>query len=162
MWISQAQTGKRRNLGVLAREIDADWHYTYRPELEYLDISENQVKVLNGLDRLPSIGFANFGMLSIYYQARDHRDEFHTDHNMIERVETLGTLNRLRCLRLSDNRLTTLDVRAFPNLRILYADRNRLSGLGHAERLTRLETLSLRYQSGKGLWVTCLEAGISG
>lgn len=57
----------------------------------------------------------------------------------------------LRSLRLSDNRLTHLDVGHLRALKTLYADRNRLTSLIQAERLEKLETLSLRQQSGKGL-----------
>lgn len=58
---------------------------------------------------------------------------------------------RLRILRVSGNRLYRLNVVSFPNLRTLYADNNALTNLVKAERLTRLENLSLRNQSGRGL-----------
>ncbi len=75
------------------------------------------------------------------------------DDNLIRRLDIAGTMSRLRCLRVSDNRLEgSLDVRGLGSVRILYADRNRLKGIIHGEKLKRLETLSLRYQtSGKRL-----------
>lgn len=75
-----------------------------------------------------------------------------TEDNVITRLDIARSMSRLRCLRVSDNRLEgSLDVRALANVRILYADRNRITGIIHGEKLKRLETLSLRYQSGKGL-----------
>jgi hypothetical protein len=75
-----------------------------------------------------------------------------SDHNEIERLDIAGPMQRLRCFRASDNRLEgSLDVRWMGNVRILHADRNRLTGLVHGEKLRRLETMSLRYQSGRGL-----------
>lgn len=58
---------------------------------------------------------------------------------------------RLRILRVSGNRLRRLNVASFPNLRTLYADNNALTGLVKAERLTKLENLSLRNQTARGL-----------
>jgi len=53
-------------------------------------------------------------------------------------------------LRVSGNRLRQLHVAAMLNLRTLYADNNALSTLVRVGRLTKLENLSLRNQSGRG------------
>ena len=58
---------------------------------------------------------------------------------------------KLRILRISGNRLSELQVSKVPNLRTLYADNNALSALAKVDRLTRLENLSLRNQSGRAL-----------
>lgn len=58
---------------------------------------------------------------------------------------------RLRILRVSGNRLRSLDVDRTPHLRTLYADNNSLGGIGNLHRLTKLENLSLRNQGGRGL-----------
>jgi protein NUD1 len=58
---------------------------------------------------------------------------------------------KLRVLRLSNNKLQRLNGAAFPNIRTLYADNNAITGLDKAHRLLKLENLSLRNQSGKGL-----------
>jgi protein NUD1 len=59
---------------------------------------------------------------------------------------------KVRILRLSGNKVQELDVGWFPNLRTLYADENRLLGQGvkNAGRLSKMENLSLRSQSGRG------------
>ena len=62
---------------------------------------------------------------------------------------TIGaSMPRLRILRVSGNRLHNLDVGAMFNLRTLYADNNSLANLVKVDRLTKLENLSLRNQSG--------------
>ena len=58
---------------------------------------------------------------------------------------------KLRILRISGNRLSELQVSKVSNLRTLYADNNALSALAKVDRLTRLENLSLRNQSGRAL-----------
>lgn len=58
---------------------------------------------------------------------------------------------KLRILRISGNKLSSLlNVAPFPNVRTLYADNNALTGLVNADRLGKLENLSLRNQSGRG------------
>lgn len=56
---------------------------------------------------------------------------------------------RLRILRVSGNRLQQLNSSPFPNLRTLYADNNSLGVITKANRLTKLENLSLRNQGGR-------------
>ena len=60
---------------------------------------------------------------------------------------------RLKILRVSGNGLQALDAAPFANLRTLYADNNSLGEVLKAERLTKLENLSLRNQASKGLSV---------
>ena len=78
---------------------------------------------------------------------------FLEDNNSLRTVEVEGSMPRLRILRLSGNRLRLVDVGAFKNLRTLYADNNSLTHLVNLNRLKKLENLSLRNQSGRGLWV---------
>lgn len=59
-------------------------------------------------------------------------------------------MSRLRILRVSGNRLQTLNAAPFPNLRTLYADNNSLGTIVKAYRLAKLENLSLRNQNGRG------------
>ena len=59
-------------------------------------------------------------------------------------------MHKLRILRVSGNRLQELNAGPFPNLRTLYADNNSLGPVLEARRLTKLESLSLRNQSGHG------------
>lgn len=56
---------------------------------------------------------------------------------------------RLKILRVSGNRLQQLNAWPFPHLRTLYADSNSLGPILKAHRLTKLENLSLRNQSGR-------------
>ena len=57
---------------------------------------------------------------------------------------------RLRILRLSSNRMSSVNAARFPNVRTLYADNNVLGAIGQAQRLGKLENLSVRNQRGRG------------
>lgn len=121
-----------------------------RHELDHLDLSKNKLVHVEGLDSLVNLDFVNLGELKIAEGSR--RADERADDNMIRRLDVVRTMSRLRCLRVSDNRLEgSLDVRGLCAVRILHADRNRLEGIIHGEKMKRLETLSLRYQSGRGL-----------
>ena len=72
------------------------------------------------------------------------------DNNALSELEPEVNMARLRILRLSGNRLQTLNAAPFPNLRTLYADNNSLGTIVKAYRLVKLENLSLRNQSGRG------------
>ena len=73
------------------------------------------------------------------------------DNNSLDELEPHGILPRLRILRLSANRLKCLDASHFPSLRTLYIDNNSLTEIKKANRLVKLENLSLRNQGGSGL-----------
>ena len=73
------------------------------------------------------------------------------DGNALRKLEFGKSMPRLRILRLSSNKLSELAVTALPNLRTLYADNNSLSTVTKVDRLTKLENLSLRNQSGRAL-----------
>lgn len=73
------------------------------------------------------------------------------DDNSLGELEAGGIMRKLRILRASSNRLRGLNVGQFPNLRTLYLDNNCVEGVVKLDRLPKLENLSLRYQSGRGL-----------
>jgi Leucine-rich repeat (LRR) protein len=73
------------------------------------------------------------------------------DINSLSELGIGGSMGRLRILRVSGNRLHNLDVGGIGNLRTLYADNNGLANLVKVDRLTKLENLSLRNQSGAGM-----------
>ncbi|KAF5361013.1 hypothetical protein D9756_004838 [Leucocoprinus leucothites] len=77
------------------------------------------------------------------------------NNNCLRAMDVDGSMARLRILRLSGNRLRQVDVGAFTNLRTLYADNNSLTHLVKLNRLKKLENLSLRNQSGRGLMNPC-------
>ena len=71
------------------------------------------------------------------------------DGNLLSEFEPEVSMPRLRILRLSSNRLSSLTAVPFPNLRTLYADNNSLGTIVKAYRLGKLENLSVRNQSGR-------------
>ncbi|KAI9443077.1 hypothetical protein H4582DRAFT_1922206 [Lactarius indigo] len=103
------------------------------PTLEALNVSQNRIQRVAGLHLLPSLVVLNL------------------DNNSLDEPELHGILPRLRILRLSANRLKRLDSSHFPSLRVLYIDNNSLTEITKADRLVRLESLSLRNQGGNSL-----------
>ncbi|KAF9013368.1 hypothetical protein BDQ17DRAFT_1343296 [Cyathus striatus] len=101
--------------------------------LEMLNVSCNRLNNVRGIASLQSLIALNF------------------DNNQLGQLELDESMARLRILRVSGNRLQQLEVSAVPNLRTLYADNNALSSLAGIGRLSKLENLSLRNQSGRGL-----------
>lgn len=73
------------------------------------------------------------------------------DDNLLDDLDAGGCMTRLRILRTSNNRLHSLDVGQLTNLRTLYLDNNALPSLLKAERLVKLENLSMRNQSCREL-----------
>jgi Leucine-rich repeat (LRR) protein len=96
-------------------------------------VSQNRVQHVTGLHLLPSLVVLNL------------------DNNSLDEPELDGILPRLRILRLSVNRLKRLDASNFPSLRVLYVDNNSLAEITKADRLIKLENLSLRNQRGNSL-----------
>ncbi|KAJ4482458.1 hypothetical protein J3R30DRAFT_3699990 [Lentinula aciculospora] len=103
-----------------------------RTRLEMLNISENRLDRLIGLASSPSLIALN------------------VDHNSLDMINFDGPMPRLKILRASGNRISVLDTSFTPNIRTLYLDNNSLTSLTKLDRLTKLENLSLRNQSGKG------------
>jgi len=112
------------------RSVDIAQHRWTR--LEMLNTSENRLDDLIGLASLPSLIALN------------------VDNNSLEVLNFDGPMPRLKILRASGNRISVLDTSFIPNLRTLYLDNNSLTRLEKVDRLTKLENLSLRNQSGKG------------
>ncbi|KAJ1303513.1 hypothetical protein OPQ81_011698 [Rhizoctonia solani] len=103
------------------------------PHIDSIDFSNNGMKTITGLSSLPTLVTLNL------------------DHNALTSLHIEAPLPRLRHLRISDNKLTELDCSSLVNLRTLYLDNNKLGTLCHIEKARRLENLSLRNQSGRGL-----------
>ncbi|KAL5482659.1 NUD1 [Sanghuangporus weigelae] len=127
--------------------------------LELLNLNNNQIETVTGLDAAPALVSLNLdnNFLSSLDQTEDVAEQ--------DRVKSrdLRILHKLRTLRLSGNRLRYLNVARFPNLRTLYVDNNcladgrpvqqgqgqrrlprRLCGL---HRLCKLENFSARNQN---------------
>ncbi|THV03804.1 hypothetical protein K435DRAFT_826966 [Dendrothele bispora CBS 962.96] len=116
--------------GNCIRSIDVEQHRWSR--LEMLNLSENRMDSLIGLASLPCLIALNL------------------DNNILESLEINGAMPRLKILRASGNRIARVNVSWLTNLRTLYLDNNSLVSLEKVNRLSKLENLSLRNQSGKG------------
>lgn len=97
--------------------------------LETLDLSNNRIHSVHGLNALTSLTSLNL------------------DHNNLHTVEPPSPMTSIRVLRLSDNELNYLDLSLFPRIRTLYADNNAIPGLSRSSTGGhRIENLSLRNQ----------------
>ncbi|KAK9372789.1 uncharacterized protein V1513DRAFT_419373 [Lipomyces chichibuensis] len=96
--------------------------------MEDLDISSNKLRDISSLERLKNLMLLNL------------------DDNLLSGVNPDGYLMRLRTLKICRNELKEFDAAAFPNLRILYLDDNRLQRVSNLKKLRLLENLSVRDQ----------------
>lgn len=101
--------------------------------LTELDLQGNQICSVRNLDQLPSLSTLNL------------------DNNRLESfAATQGqVMTGLKYLKLSDNLMESLDMADFPGIRMVHADRNRLTKLTGFTRARRLDSLSLREQKGE-------------
>lgn len=97
--------------------------------LSKLDLSDNDIHTVQNIDALHGIETIDL--------RKNQMQEF-----MVRRP-----LRRLDVLKLSGNRLSHLDLSAFPSLRVLYVDCNHLSTIEKLEDCRFLDTLSMREQS---------------
>ncbi|OCH91116.1 hypothetical protein OBBRIDRAFT_792626 [Obba rivulosa] len=111
------------------REVDFK-HFRWT-RLEMLNLSQNRLASVEGLSSLTALIALNF------------------DRNVLCNLEPAAPMQRLKILRVSGNKLQRLNAALFPNVRTLYADSNALGTIQRAGRLSKLENLSLRYQSAR-------------
>lgn len=109
---------------------DIDFANSLLHRLTELDLRGNKLKRLDGLDQLTA--------LNALFVDGNELDSLPMSHEK--------PLPSLKYLSLSDNNLQTIDLKAVQNLRLLHADRNRLTGLTGFSRARRLDSLSLREQ----------------
>ncbi|KAJ5813058.1 hypothetical protein N7447_010081 [Penicillium robsamsonii] len=97
--------------------------------LRDLDLSHNCLTSVRNVEWLPSLATLDVSA------------------NQISRFDSSASLISLRALKLSENKLETLDTRAFPSVSLLYLDQNHLSTVTGLEVCHNLEVLSLREQT---------------
>ncbi|KAJ5356912.1 hypothetical protein N7517_011521 [Penicillium concentricum] len=97
--------------------------------LRDLDLSHNCLTSVRNVEWLPSLATLDVSA------------------NQISRFDSSASLISLRALKLSENKLETLDARAFPSVSLLYLDQNHLSTVTGLEVCHNLEVLSLREQT---------------
>ena len=154
---------------------DLDLEQFHWPRLESLNVGQNSLRSVAGLGSMPALitldlgQSLNFEFFTLFHWGVRKRfspnpclllsfsaypgiaNQFLCpllDSNDLRSFSSKDVMPKLRVLRISDNRLACFDAKAFPSLRTLYADNNRLGEFLHASRLTKLENLSLRHQHG--------------
>lgn len=99
--------------------------------LEELDLNGNALVSVNGIQCLPNLETLDIG--------DNHIEDFTYGQEV--------KVPKLRTLRLSNNKLRTFNIAAFPVLELLYLDKNKISTLQSFSTAHGLQTLSLREQS---------------
>ncbi|KAK0706770.1 hypothetical protein B0T26DRAFT_727974, partial [Lasiosphaeria miniovina] len=119
-----------RARGNAIEELDLDGNKLH--QLMELDLKNNAIKRIANLEQLPGLSSLNL------------------EGNLLESfaIESEKPLVSLRHLRLDDNRISVLDIKLLPHLRLLHADRNFISRIAGFSRARRIDSLSLREQQG--------------
>ncbi|KAI1471964.1 uncharacterized protein F4812DRAFT_200633 [Daldinia caldariorum] len=119
-----------RARGNLLEEVNLDG--TMLQRLTELDLENNQISSIQGVEQLTSLTSINL------------------QHNKLSSFAPSANVAvpNLRYVTLSNNEITTLDLSPFTSLRLLHADRNRLTTVRGFSRCRRLDSLSLREQQG--------------
>ncbi|KAK3387469.1 hypothetical protein B0H63DRAFT_470093 [Podospora didyma] len=117
-----------RARGNAIEELDFDGNRL--DQLTELDLKNNKISCIANLAQLPGLSSLTL------------------DGNQLESfaIESDQPLPSLRHLRLDDNKITSLDIKLLPHLRLLHADRNSISQISGLSRARRIDSLSLREQ----------------
>ncbi|ORZ13058.1 hypothetical protein BCR42DRAFT_70481 [Absidia repens] len=102
-------------------------------QLQVLDVSSNRIQAIGILNGIPKL------------------QELNLDNNNIEIIQIEQPITTLRILKLNYNRLHGFNGLLFPNLKILYLDKNRLVRISALSSMRHLDALSLRDQGGQQL-----------
>ncbi|PMD35635.1 hypothetical protein L207DRAFT_557026 [Hyaloscypha variabilis F] len=94
-----------------------------------LDLRNNKLSMVHNLEELQSLSTLDL-----------------EDNELTQLSSSESNLWSLKYLRLSGNNLESIDVSRFPNLRLLYLDRNRLGKVAGLLKTKHLDSLSLREQ----------------
>lgn len=126
----------------------------YRVRLETLNLSRNRISTILNVDRLQSLSQLNLGASSPRRCVPPSlTTRTRPDYNELTHLDPPAPMPRLRILRLCSNQLDTLDISFAPKLRTLFVDSARLGRIDGADRVRKLENLSVRDQSGSALSV---------
>lgn len=101
--------------------------------LSDLDLKGNRLAQIEGLEELVSLS------------------SLQLEDNSFERFVTSEAIPSLKYLKLSGNQLCSIDIQHFPQLRLLYVDRNHLGSITGLWKTKHLDSLSLREQVGAEL-----------
>ncbi|EGY16523.1 hypothetical protein VD0002_g543 [Verticillium dahliae] len=112
----------------LIEELDFDG--TKLDRLAELDLCGNKIQSIRNLGQLPSL------------------ETLKVQRNQLVDLHNEGPLPCLRHLDIGDNNVTSLDISSMPCLRVLHADRNRISRITGFARARYLDSISLREQRG--------------
>lgn len=122
---------------------ELDFESNKLDRLTELDLKNNKIKRVKGLQHLSSISSLNLEgnqLESFTIESSSSEDDDNSPPQ---------PLYALRYLRLDDNKISNLDIKMMPHLRLLHADRNRIVRINGFSRARKVDSLSLREQSGE-------------
>lgn len=113
--------------------------------VRYLNFQKTKLQLLMELDLRSNLVCT----LENIHELRSLTDLDLVDNNLAElSINSPYTMKSIKHLRLSGNRLESISIECFPNLRLLYLDRNRLGRVTGILKTKYLDSLSLREQCG--------------
>ncbi|CAO3613438.1 unnamed protein product [Cunninghamella blakesleeana] len=118
---------------------DLDFEDASMFHLQKFDLSYNRIRSIENLKGLPRL------------------QELNICYNNVEFINLIEPLNNLSILKISHNRLKSFDGRFFPNLKLLYIDKNQLVSVVRLSSISNLDTLSLRDQGEQSLQIEMKE-----
>ncbi|KAI1266393.1 hypothetical protein F5Y18DRAFT_383487 [Xylariaceae sp. FL1019] len=131
MFHDSLETLRARNNLITSVDLDG----TKLQRLVELDLENNQISSFKNSDQLTCLATLNL--------QNNHLESFGLPHN--------ACLTGLRQLKISDNEWKSFNLAVTPSLRLLYADRNRITTITGIQSCRRLDSLSLREQKGDGI-----------
>ncbi|KAI9841425.1 MAG: hypothetical protein M1837_000701 [Sclerophora amabilis] len=140
---------------------DVDGLSSLGPTLEDLDLYDNLIGHINGLDELTNLTSLDLSFNKIKHIKRvDHLKELKDIYfvqNKIGKIENLGGLIHLRNLELAANRIREIEnLDALTGLEELWLGKNKITELKNLDALTNLKILSI--QSNRITTITNLES----
>lgn len=109
---------------------ELDFEGTGLQRLSELDVGSNKITSVRNVECLSSLSTLKL------------------QRNQIESFSCTRTFSSLRYLDMSDNSLHALDLTRVPKLRLLHADRNKLTSIAGLTHARHIDSLSLREQRG--------------
>lgn len=103
------------------------------PSLQILNLSENRIQSVTGVENLPKLRVLNL------------------NDNSLEKFTCVGRHSHLKKLLLKFNKLKELDLDPFPFLRILRIDGNSFTSIGDFKKLKFLDELSAKCQNSSSV-----------
>lgn len=141
------------------RDMDASYNYIEKcemfeslPALMALSLKHNNIRTLTGFGnskshQLESLNLS-FNRIELVdsVESLGQLTELNMNHNYIRVIRLTKPMEKVYSLKLSFNRLNTIDLSVFPAVKILFLDHNQIQNVHGASLNSKLASFSLRDQ----------------